>query len=89
MTTESAPFDRVSRDLRVFISNRESRCDDCHDDLGRGAMILLVGNRGAFCLTCADLDHLTFLGLPPGWALDLNAAAGGMAMSSTVYRKRR
>jgi hypothetical protein len=61
MTTESAAFDRASRDLRVFISNRESRCDDCGEDLGRRAMILLAGNRGALCLTCADLDHLTFL----------------------------
>ena len=55
--------DRTSQDLRVFISNRESRCDDCGDDLGRHAMIFLAGDRGALCLTCADLDHLTFL--PP------------------------
>ena len=61
MTTESAGFDRASRDLRVFISNRASRCDDCGEELGRRAMIFLAGNRGALCLTCADLDHLTFL----------------------------
>jgi hypothetical protein len=34
---------------------------DCGDDLGRRAMISLAGDRGALCLTCADLDHLTFL----------------------------
>jgi hypothetical protein len=61
MTTETGAFDRASGDLRVFISNRESRCDDCGEDLGRRAMIFLAGNRGALCLTCADLDHLTFL----------------------------
>lgn len=27
-------------------------------------MIVLAGDRGALCLSCADLDHLTFL--PPG-----------------------
>jgi hypothetical protein len=64
VTSERSAVDRASRDLRVFISNRESRCDDCGDDLGRHAMIFLAGDRGALCLTCADLDHLTFL--PPG-----------------------
>jgi hypothetical protein len=54
----------TSADLRVFISNRDSRCDDCGEDLGRRAMIFLAGDRGALCLSCADLDHLTFL--PPG-----------------------
>jgi hypothetical protein len=51
MTTEPAAFDRASRDLRVFISARESRCDDCGEGLGRHAMIFLAGNRGALCLT--------------------------------------
>jgi hypothetical protein len=61
VTSEPAAVDRASRDLRVFISNQESRCGDCGDDLGRHAMISLAGDRGALCLTCADLDHLTFL----------------------------
>jgi len=61
MVTDRAALARASRDLRVFISNRESRCDDCGEDLGRRAMIVLAGDRGALCLTCADLDHLTFL----------------------------
>lgn len=52
---------RAANDLRVFISNRESRCDDCGDDLGRHAMVFLAGERGALCLTCAELDHLWFL----------------------------
>jgi hypothetical protein len=50
-----------SRDLRVFISTRDSRCDECGEDLGRRAWIFLAGDRGALCLTCADLDHLVFL----------------------------
>src|SRR5207249_4682230 len=55
---------REASDLRVFITTRESRCDECGEDLGSRALILLAGDRGAFCLTCADLDHLLFL--PPG-----------------------
>jgi hypothetical protein len=52
---------REPTDLRVFITTRESRCDECGEDLGSRALILLAGDRGALCLTCADLDHLLFL----------------------------
>jgi hypothetical protein len=48
-------------DVKVFISHRDSTCDECHHELGHGAWIVPVGERGAICLTCADLDHLTFL----------------------------
>jgi hypothetical protein len=47
--------------LRVFNSNRESRCDECGAELGPHALIFLAGDRGALCLACADLDHLIFL----------------------------
>ena len=47
--------------LNVFISNRESKCDECGQELGRHAWIVLKENKGAACLTCADLDHLVFL----------------------------
>lgn len=52
---------RAPDDLRVFISNRESRCDECGEELGRRALIFLAGGRGALCLSCADLDHLWLL----------------------------
>src|SRR2546425_1692883 len=52
---------RDSSNLRVFISTRGSRCDECREDLGSRALIFLAGDRGALCLTCADLDHLLFL----------------------------
>jgi len=48
-------------DLKVFISNRDSVCDECHEQLGRKAWLLLTRERGALCLACADLDHLAFL----------------------------
>jgi hypothetical protein len=53
---------RDASDLKVFISSRDSTCDECREDLGRGAWITLVEGKGALCLSCADLDHLIFLG---------------------------
>jgi hypothetical protein len=47
-------------ELKVFISHRDSVCDECREELGRGAWLFLVDNR-ALCLACADLDHLEFL----------------------------
>jgi hypothetical protein len=82
--TEGAAVDPASRDLRVFISNRESRCDDCGEDLGRRAMIFLAGNRGALCLTCADLDHLTFL--PPGDAALTRRARKYSTLAAVVLK---
>ena len=49
-------------ELTVFISSRDSKCDECGEDLGKGAWITLQGpDRKATCLSCADLDHLVFL----------------------------
>jgi hypothetical protein len=47
--------------LTVFISNRESTCDECHENLGHRAWITLNRSKGALCLSCADLDQLVFL----------------------------
>ncbi len=47
--------------IKVFISNRESRCDECGEQLGSKAWITIVRDKGALCLSCADLDHLLFL----------------------------
>jgi len=47
--------------IKVFISTRDSVCNECKEDLGRGAWIVLVQDKGALCLSCADLDHLVFL----------------------------
>jgi hypothetical protein len=48
-------------ELKVFISNRDSTCDECKENLGTRAWITLAGEKGALCLACADLDHLLFL----------------------------
>jgi hypothetical protein len=51
----------ASQELKVCISTRASVCDECGQKLGNGAWIALGGDRGALCLSCADLDHLVFL----------------------------
>jgi hypothetical protein len=48
-------------ELLVYISHRDSECDECKENLGTGAWITLIGEKGANCLDCADLAHLTFL----------------------------
>jgi hypothetical protein len=48
-------------ELKVFISNRNSMCGECGEELGRKAWITLEREKGALCLSCADLDHLEFL----------------------------
>ena len=49
-------------ELTVFIASRESVCDECGENLGKGAWITLQGNeKKAEGLRCADLDHLVFL----------------------------
>ena len=52
---------KESQELKVFISNRESTCGECGENLGSKAWITLAGEKGALCLACADLDHLLFL----------------------------
>ncbi|MFN0119136.1 MAG: DUF2293 domain-containing protein [Blastocatellia bacterium] len=55
---EQAP---ESKDPLVFISSRDSVCDECKESLGKGAWITLARGKGALCLSCADLDHLVYL----------------------------
>ena len=49
------------QELKVFISHRDSICDECHEELGRNAWITLTREQGALCLECSDLGHLAFL----------------------------
>jgi hypothetical protein len=74
-------------DLRVFVTTRDSRCDECGDDLGRGAWLHLAGDRGALCLACADLDHLAFL--PSGDAAAPRRARKHSALAAVVLKWSR
>lgn len=73
--------------LRVFLSTRESRCDECGEELGSRAWIFLAGERGALCLACADLDHLVFL--PSGDAALTRRARGHSALAAVVLKWSR
>lgn len=71
-------------DLKVFISSRDSKCDECKEDLGPKAWITLAGNKGALCLSCADLDHLVFL--PSGDATLTRRARKHSTLSAVVLK---
>ena len=79
--------DPSSSELRVFISTRDSRCDDCGEDLGRRAWIFLAGEKGALCLACADLDHLVFL--PAGDAALTRRSRKHSRLSAVVLKWSR
>ena len=72
---------------KVFISSRESVCDECGEELGPHAWIMLAGERGALCLACADLDHLAFL--PSGDAAVTRRAKKHSALSAVVLKWSR
>jgi len=69
-------------DLKVFITSRESTCDECKEDLGSKAWITLTRDKGALCLSCADLDHLVFL--PSGDAALTRGARKHSTLSAVV-----
>jgi hypothetical protein len=78
---------KQSQDLTVFITTGESSCGECGEDLGRRASITLTPDKGALCLTCADLDHLVFL--PAGDAALTRRARKHSTLSAVVLRWSR
>lgn len=74
-------------ELKVFISSRESSCDECGEELGRRAWITLQRDRGALCLACADLDHLVFL--PSGNAALTRRARKHSTLAAVVLKWSR
>lgn len=73
--------------LKVFISNRDSKCDECQEELGRHAWVVLREGKGAACLTCADLDHLVFL--PSGDAALTRRSRKHSRLSAVVLKWSR
>jgi hypothetical protein len=78
---------RSTSDLTVFIARRDVTCGECGEALGRHAWITLDRERGALCLTCADLDHLVFL--PAGDAALTRRAREHSALSAVVLEWSR
>jgi hypothetical protein len=81
------PPKQEKEEIKVFISNRNSTCDECHEGLGRKAWITLVRDIGALCLSCADLDHLVFL--PSGDAALTRRARKYSRLSAVVLKWSR
>lgn len=78
---------KQTADLKVFISTRDSTCDECGENLGRRAWITLVKDKGALCLSCADLDHLVFL--PSGDAALTRRARKHSTLAAVVLKWTR
>ena len=78
---------KQTSDLTVFITARDSACDECGEELGRHAWITLNQDKGAFCLSCADLDHLLFL--PAGDAALTRRARKHSTLSAVVLKWSR
>ncbi len=74
-------------EIKVFITSRESTCDECGDALGSHAWITLSRDKGALCLTCADLDHLSYL--PSGDAALTRRAKSKSRLSAAVLKWSR
>jgi len=74
-------------ELKVFISTRDSTCDECDENLGRNAWITLTKTGGALCLSCADLDHLIFL--PSGDAALTRRSRKYSTLSAVVLKWTR
>lgn len=73
--------------LKVFISSRESVCGECGENLGDGAWITLAGEKGAVCLSCADLERLDYL--PAGDAALSRRARKHSKLSAVVLKWSR
>jgi hypothetical protein len=58
---QPAPVQQKPSEILVFFVRRDTKCGECGNDLFSGTMITLDKERGALCLSCADLDHLQFL----------------------------
>ena len=74
-------------ELKVFISSKDSTCDECKEDLGSKAWITLTGNGQAACLDCADLGHLLFL--PSGDAALTRRARKHSTLAAVVLKWSR
>lgn len=75
-----------AKDLLVFMIRKESQCAECGEDLWPGEMITLE-QKGALCLSCADLDHLEYL--PRGDAALTRRATKHSGLHAKVLRWSR
>jgi hypothetical protein len=69
------------------IRHRDSKCGECGEELGRHAWISLQAQKGAVCLSCADLDHLVYL--PSGHTALTRRARKNSRLSAVVLKWSR
>lgn len=86
-SSNPSPPTKSSEEIKVFISHRDSKCDECGEELGRQAWITLEEKKGALCLACADLDDLVFL--PTGDAALTRRARKHSVLSAVVLKFSR
>ncbi len=73
-----------SEELRVFVSYKESACNECKEKVEKRDLIVFTEKNEILCLTCADLDHLVYL--PAGDAALTRRARKHSTLSAIVYR---
>jgi hypothetical protein len=73
-------------EIVVFWLIRESKCTECGDELWKGSLLRLEGEK-ALCTGCADLGHLEFL--PSGNAAVTRRATKYSKLSAVVVRWSR
>ncbi|WP_319405603.1 DUF2293 domain-containing protein [uncultured Desulfosarcina sp.] len=78
---------KKKEELKVFISSSDSSCGECGENVGCGAWITLAEEKGALCLSCADLDHLVFL--PSGDAALTRRARKYSTLAAVVLKWTR
>jgi hypothetical protein len=74
-------------DIKVFITSKETTCNECMENLGSKACITLNREKGALCLSCADLDHLIYL--PTGDAALTRRSREYSTLSAVVLKWSR
>lgn len=72
--------------IAVFWSRRGSTGDECGRELDRGSFLRLVDGK-AYCMACADLEHLWFL--PRGDAALTRRARRNSGLSAVVLQWSR
>ena len=78
---------KENKEIEVFISLQDSTCSECGENLGRKAWITLDKEKGALCLSCADMDHLVFL--PSGDAALTRRSRKYSTLSAVVLKWSR
>jgi hypothetical protein len=73
-------------EIVVFWIIRDSVCEECGEELGKGRFLRLEAER-PLCLACADLDHLVFL--PRGDAALTRRASRYSTLRAVVVRFSR